>query len=189
MSVAFSISLLLHAAALSFDLPVPHDGATTRPPRLEARLRPQEIAPERTTDIAPVHRENTAQPALAPLSPVAAPGEPEPFPSARPPSPAAPEETIVDARRLDVRPAIKTRTMPEYPATLPKGTTGSVVIELQVSRTGRVDSVRIVSGSGFQEMDASAIAAFQAAEFFPGQVGGVAVTTRIRIEVDFDGSD
>lgn len=178
LGAALSASMLLHAAALSVDLPAAPGDRPLRPPELAARLRPVTETRQHAGDVGRQDGEtaSTERPGDRqtddPEDAVAIPAQTEAF---------------VDARQLDVRPAIRTQTMPAYPATLPPGTSGTVVVELLITRTGTVASVQVVASSGFQEMDAAAVAAFMAAEFDPGRAGGVPVAAKIRISVSFDG--
>lgn len=182
LGAALSASVLLHAAAFSIDLPATPGARPLRPPGLEARLRP--VAEERrpADDIGGQGEETAPANRTAEKRSDRRTDDPEDAAAV-----AAPAEAFVDARQLDVRPAIRTRTMPAYPATLPPGASGTVVLELLIARTGRVAAVEVVTGSGFQEMDAAAVAAFMAAEFDPGRAGGVPVAAKIRISVSFDG--
>lgn len=214
LGTAFAVSLLLHLAALSLEPPASLTGAALGvsfvtslggESRLEARLRPpkgafargervDESGAAKLRESPPSNAERQTEPserteraeqaaANASILPTAAPSATE-TPTA---NASAAEETFLDARRLDVRPAIRTRTMPEFPPTLPLETSGTVVVELAIAASGRVVAVRVIEGSGFAEMDAAAVAAFMAAEYDPGRIGGTPVPSRIRVTVRFDG--
>jgi len=88
-------------------------------------------------------------------------------------------------RDLDVRPQVKTHVMPEYPKDLPAGVRGRVVLDLYVSASGTVDRVVVVRAEPKGRFEQSAVKAFSAARFTPGQRKGVAVQSRLRIEVSF----
>lgn len=195
LGAAFAVSLLLHLAALSLEPPASLAGAALGvslggESRLEARLRPPKRTfahGERVDASEPAER----QPENGPSAPAAADAGRQPATEAPSDAPTASagtaEERFLDARRLDVRPAIRTRTMPEFPATLPLEASGTVVVELAIAASGHVVAVRVIESSGFAEMDAATVAAFMAAEFDPGRIGGTPVPSRIRIGVRFDG--
>lgn len=89
------------------------------------------------------------------------------------------------ASRLDVRPQIKTHVMPEYPAQLPSGVNGRVVLELYISPQGTLDRVRVVHAEPPGRFEGSALKAFSAARFTPGMRKGKAVHSLVRIEVTY----
>lgn len=89
------------------------------------------------------------------------------------------------AAELDVRPQIETRVMPEYPAELPAGVNGVVLVELFVSSAGTLDRIRIVRAKPPGRFEQSVLKAFSAARFTPGIRKGKAVPSLVRIEVSF----
>lgn len=89
------------------------------------------------------------------------------------------------ASRLDVRPQIKTHVMPEYPAQLPSGVNGRVVLELYISPQGTLDRVRVVRAEPPGRFEDSALKAFSATRFTPGLRKGKAVHSLLRIEVTY----
>jgi protein TonB len=91
------------------------------------------------------------------------------------------------AERLDVRPQIKTHVMPEYPADLPSGVRGRVVLELRISADGGLDRVSVARAEPRGRFEEAALKAFSAARFTPGMRKGKAVPSLVRIEVSFGG--
>jgi protein TonB len=89
------------------------------------------------------------------------------------------------ASELDVRPQIMTHVMPQYPADLPAGVKGRVVLELYVSSSGTLDRIRIVRAEPPGRFEQSALKAFTAARFTPGKRKGKSVPSLVRIEVTF----
>jgi protein TonB len=87
--------------------------------------------------------------------------------------------------KLDVRPQIKTHVMPEYPADLPAGVRGRVVLELYIAATGALDRVRVARAEPRDRFEQAAIKAFSGARFAPGVRKGKAVPSLLRIEVTF----
>lgn len=86
---------------------------------------------------------------------------------------------------LDVKPQIKTHVMPEYPAEIPAGVRGRVVLELYISSAGTLDRVRVVRAEPPGRFEQTALKAFSAARFTPGVREGKAVPSLLRIEVTF----
>jgi periplasmic protein TonB len=97
--------------------------------------------------------------------------------------PAGPRYWTTD--RLDVRPQIKTHVMPEYPAELPSGVNGRVVLELYISPQGTLDRVRVVRAEPPGRFEDSALKAFSAARFTPGLRKGKPVRSLLRVEVTY----
>jgi protein TonB len=89
------------------------------------------------------------------------------------------------AQDLDTRPQIANHVMPEYPADLPSGGRGQVVLDLYISLDGAVDRVRVVRAKPPGRFDASAVKAFSAARFTPGKRKGKPVQSVVRIEVTY----
>jgi TonB family protein len=90
------------------------------------------------------------------------------------------------AAKLDVRPQIKTQVMPEYPADLPAGVQGRVVLDLFIAPDGKVDRVRVARAEPRERFEQAALQAFSAARFTPGMRKGKAVHCLVRIEVAFN---
>lgn len=89
------------------------------------------------------------------------------------------------AERLDVRPQIKTHVMPEYPADLPAGVRGRVVLELFIAPDGKLDRIRVARSEPRGRFEQAALKAFSGARFTPGMRKGKAVPSLLRIEVTF----
>jgi TonB family protein len=90
------------------------------------------------------------------------------------------------ADRLDVRPQIKTQVMPEYPADLPAGVQGRVVLELFIAPDGTLDRVRVARAEPRGRFEQASVQAFSGARFTPGMRNGKAVHCLVRIEVNFN---
>ena len=94
---------------------------------------------------------------------------------------AAPQQARVDAPPRPLR-AIK----PVYPRGARKrGEQGEVELEVAVGIDGEVESVTIVRSSGFAELDAAAVQAAQKARFTPARSGDAAVSSRVRLPLNF----
>jgi protein TonB len=89
------------------------------------------------------------------------------------------------AAELDARPQIRTHVMPEYPAALPAGVRGRVVLELYISSAGTLDRIRVARAEPAGRFEQAALKAFSGARFTPGILKGKAVPSVILIEVSF----
>lgn len=88
------------------------------------------------------------------------------------------------ATELDVRPQIRTRVMPAYPAEL-KDVAGTVVIHVFINEAGTVDDVTVSQAKPAGLFEDSAVAALRSARFTPGVKNGKAVKSRIVLEVTY----
>lgn len=89
------------------------------------------------------------------------------------------------AAELDARPLIRTHVMPEYPAELPAGVRGRVVLELYISSAGTLDRIRVARAEPPGRFEQAALKAFSGARFTPGILKGKAVPSVVLIEVSF----
>lgn len=113
--------------------------------------------------------------------------EPAPAKPAAAPPPAPAPKPYLAARELDVRPQIRTHVMPRYPAHVPPGTRGRVVLELLIGADGRVDAVNVERAEPGGLFEQAAVEAFAAARFAPAMKRGVPVPALLRVEVSFGG--
>ncbi len=75
---------------------------------------------------------------------------------------------------------------PHYPRRCRRlGHEGTVHLEVEVSASGRVASVRVVSSAGCEELDESAITAVRTAQFQPATLAGRAVPGAVVLPVAF----
>jgi protein TonB len=102
----------------------------------------------------------------------------------------APQRALADAPdyipglRLDPGPRPLDEIDPDYPDTV-NLRSGTVVLRLLISDTGRVDDVSVVRAEPAGVFEQAAIDAFARARFAPGMAGGVPVKSQIRVEVEF----
>jgi protein TonB len=75
--------------------------------------------------------------------------------------------------------------MPEYPAALPAGVRGRVVLELYISSAGTLDRIRVARAEPAGRFEQAALKAFSGARFTPGILKGKAVPSVVLIEVSF----
>lgn len=142
--------------------PSPDKVASAQPPDPSAMkfAEPKEERPEMKT----------------PERPVAVPA------AASAPAPeAAPRQAKVEAP-----PRPRRNIRPEYPkGSRQRGEQGDVLLEIRVDERGAVADVRIVTSSGFSELDAAAVKAARAARFTPARSGGAPVASSARITLAF----
>lgn len=100
--------------------------------------------------------------------------------------PSAPTtQAVIDTAATGVA---GTHTTPPYPPLESKlGHEGTVVLQLQISARGTVDTATVVQSSGSAELDAVAVTWVQAHwRYHPAMQGGAAVPSQARAAVRFD---
>jgi protein TonB len=113
---------------------------------------------------------------------------PAPAQVSAPAPPAVADSRHYPANELDVRPGIKVRVNPAYPARAAReNVSGKAVLRLYIGADGAVERVEVERatppGYGFEE---SAASAFSGARFSPAMKDGKRVRALMRIEVSFD---
>ncbi|SKA82071.1 outer membrane transport energization protein TonB [Paucidesulfovibrio gracilis DSM 16080] len=104
------------------------------------------------------------------------------------PGPAAPPtgSPAFALGQVDTAPRVLHRTKPEYPAEARrKGRTGTVLLGFVVEADGSVSRVRVLEANPPGVFDQHAIRAVRQWTFRPGERGGSAVATRVRLPVHF----
>lgn len=172
------------ASAPADPVPAPPPPEPERPPEAEP---PKDLPPEpdapRLPDPAPARPPLETPP--APPREDLPPKEELPRPSAVASAPApavAPRQA-----RLDAKPGLRRDIRPDYPrgARL-RGECGDVTLEIEVAASGRAGDVKVVSSSGYAELDEAAVKAAKAARFTPARRGGRPVSSTARITITFD---
>lgn len=150
-----------------------------------------DAAPEETKPLKP---HETARAPMPEVTDIAMPALEMPTVE-MPPPPPVPErrealsEALVAApreARIDAPPRPMRAIRPVYPkgARL-RGEEGAVVLELHVTSQGRAEAVRVVTTSGFEELDRAAVTAVKAARFTPAKAGGANVDAPARLTLLF----
>jgi len=138
--------------------PAPPKPARSSKPVEQAALRPVEPSQHLLATEAPVKSPTEATAPLPPAEPVAA--SPRSGPSGLPASsgPSMPAGPVSLASDLAL--VCPERRPPAYPSLSRKlGETGKVVLRVELDETGRVSAARVVTSSGFDRLDAAALAA------------------------------
>ena len=93
---------------------------------------------------------------------------------------------VFDLANLDQRPEARFRATPVYPEHLKRaGITGNVVVMFIVDNTGTVREASAVR-STHRDLEAPALQCIQKFKFAPGRKGGVAVSTRMQVQIEFN---
>ena len=174
-----SAELDLASVELSFAEKVDETRATapSLPTPTEASPKPSEAKPPDAKPEKPMPPDPSAPKLREPEEEFRSP--PPPLSSTS--SSAAPRQAKVDAPPRPKR-AIK----PDYPkGARQRGEQGSVVLEIEVAADGSCAAARVVSSSGFAELDAAAVAAAKAARFSPAKSDGHPVASSARLTLAF----
>ena len=173
------------APAIDAPPPPPPEMQTSEPPPIELPPDPQATivprpAEPRPTDLRP---------------PLPTPPEPDPPKESPPPEPqqpsvAAPAAPAPSQARVivDEKPRLKTKidTSNIYPeGALKRKEEGTVVLEFDVTTSGRADNVRIASSCGFAELEQAAVQAVKRARFVPARRGSTNVPYPARLTFPF----
>jgi len=164
--------------------PAPPKPARSSKPVEQAALRPVEPSQHLLATEAPVKSPTEATAPLPPAEPVAA--SPRSGPSGLPASsgpsmPAGPESLASDLALV-----CPERRPPAYPSLSRKlGETGKVVLRVELDETGRVSAARVITSSGFDRLDAAALAAVRTWRCRPAQRDGQAVRSVALQPFDF----
>ena len=148
------------------------------PPRAETMPLPPD--PE-SLNVKPPESE------VRPMEPAEEVGELAPAPEPLPQEDAAavPVEAARQSR-VDAPPRPKKSIKPYYPdGARRRGEQGDVVLEIHVGETGAVGDVKVVTSSGFGELDAAAVQAARTARFSPAKSGRDNVASTVRLTLTF----
>ncbi|MBI3391551.1 MAG: energy transducer TonB [Nitrospirae bacterium] len=195
---AFTVSLILHLAALGFGslylstrvappvlipvelmlvepeapaaAPVAVPAPRHKPPVVEKKAEAPE--PTRTAEtILPEKVEAPAPPAAS-----------KPAEAVRPDEPIRQTQAVLPPGSL----AVSHRVLPAYPKMARRhGLEGTVVLRLLVAETGNVGDIVVDAPSGCIDLDKAAIEAVRKWRFIPATRGGVAVAVWVRQPVTF----
>jgi protein TonB len=145
---------------------------------------PQPVAKPTPTPEAPTPAPTPTQVALAPVAaPVAEAAPPAPPPAPAPvvakAAPAALELPSTDADYLQ-------NPRPAYPAISRKlREQGKVVVDVLIGPDGAAQQAKVQASSGFDRLDAAALATVQRWRYVPGKKGGVATAMWFSVPINF----
>lgn len=90
-------------------------------------------------------------------------------------------------KMVKARPAYRDNPRPDYPDLAKRrGHEGTVLLEVMVNSSGKVEELRIVKSSGYPVLDSSAMTSVKAWLFEPGSIGGRKVDMWVRVPVRFE---
>lgn len=158
------------------------------PPKPEPEPEPEPVAPEAVEAAKP------EPPRPEPVKDAPKPKPPNPPP--KPPKPAPPKpkaaetesapESREESARVESAPVALGRIAPSYPRMARRrGHEGTVVVEVEVGADGKVERATVLSRSGHDELDESALKAVRGASFAPAKAGGAGVRGRLRLSFEF----
>ena len=152
------------------------DGLVALPPEVALRPLPEAPEPEVKFEILEVKD--------PPEKKAETEKKPEPKPEAAAPQ-SAPREAPKQAR-VDVQPRSKKKIKPVYPdGARRRGEEGDVVVEISVDENGDVADVKVVTSSGFKDLDEAARKAAKSAKFIPARRGSRPVASAGRLTISF----
>ena len=150
----------------------------TQHPVMTPPPTPQPLAPA-TPEPPAVLAASTAA-VTAPVVPAAA--APAPPPPALPPAPAAPAKVELPSSKADYL----HNPPPDYPRMSKRlGEQGKVVLKVLIGANGAAQKVELVTSSGFERLDNSALDAAMRWRYVPGKRGGVAEAMWYQIPIQF----
>jgi periplasmic protein TonB len=139
---------------------------------------PAPAAPMGTTTPAP-----PAPPIDIAQAPAATPPAP-PAPAAPPPAPAAPVVAKIELPSSDAD--YLNNPPPSYPPVSKRlGEVGKVVVRVFIGSDGAAQKGEVRSSSGFERLDAAALAAALKWRYVPGKRGGVADAMWVNVPINF----
>ena len=122
-----------------------------------------------------------AVPAAAP-SPPAPPPPPAPTPPPAAPSPPPPPKVELPSSKADYL----HNPPPDYPRMSKRlGEQGRVVVKVLIGEDGRAQKVELLTTSGFERLDKSAMEAAMRWRYVPGKRGGVAEAMWYQVPIQF----
>lgn len=158
----------------------------------------RKIKPPRKETAPPIERKEQIQPAPAPTGP---PPEAEPTiereapriaheETAAVPTPAPAVDEVVPLPPVppirEAYPVYQKNPPPEYPRLARRrGYEGAVIMEVLVTRQGRVEDLRLFRSSGYPILDRAAMAAVKGWVFEPGRRGEERVEMWVKVPVRF----
>jgi len=151
-------------------------------PVLTPQLTPQPASPETAAVLSAPTAAPTAPavPAAAPVPPPAPPAPPAPPPA--PPAPPPPAKVELPSSKADYL----HNPPPDYPRMSKRlGEQGKVVVKVLIGEDGRAQKVELLTTSGFERLDKSAMDAAMRWRYVPGKRGGVAEAMWYQVPIQF----
>jgi protein TonB len=163
----------------------PEPPKLTPPPKTPQPVLTPPPTPQPPAPATPEPPAVLAAPTAAPTAPAvqaAPPAPPPPAPPAPPPPPAAPAKVEMPSSKADYL----HNPPPDYPRMSKRlGEQGKVVLKVLIGTDGAPQKVELVTSSGFERLDKSALDAAMRWRYVPGKRGGVAEAMWYQVPIQF----
>jgi periplasmic protein TonB len=166
----------------------PEPPKTPPPPKPVQPVLTPPTTPQPPAPTTPEPPAVLAAPTAAPTAPVvqaAAPAPPPPAPPAPapvPPAPPPPPKVELPSSKADYL----HNPPPDYPRMSKRlGEQGKVVVKVLIGEDGRAQKVELLTSSGFERLDKSAMEAAMRWRYVPGKRGGVAEAMWYQVPIQF----
>ena len=163
----------------------PEPPKLTPPPKTPQPVLTPPPTPQPPAPATPEPPAVLAAPTAAPTAPAvqaAPPAPPPPAPPAPPPPPAAPAKVEMPSSKADYL----HNPPPDYPRMSKRlGEQGKVVLKVLIGTDGTPQKVELVTSSGFERLDKSAMDAAMRWRYVPGKRGGVAEAMWYQVPIQF----
>jgi protein TonB len=163
----------------------PEPPQLTPPPKTPQPVLTPPPTPQPPAPATPEPPAVLAAPTAAPTAPAvqaAPPAPPPPAPPAPPPPPAAPAKVEMPSSKADYL----HNPPPDYPRMSKRlGEQGKVVLKVLIGTDGTPQKVELVTSSGFERLDKSAMDAAMRWRYVPGKRGGVPEAMWYQVPIQF----
>jgi protein TonB len=163
----------------------PEPPKLTPPPKTPQPVLMPPPTPQPPAPATPEPPAVLAAPTAAPTAPAvqaAPPAPPPPAPPAPPPPPAAPAKVEMPSSKADYL----HNPPPDYPRMSKRlGEQGKVVLKVLIGTDGTPQKVELVTSSGFERLDKSAMDAAMRWRYVPGKRGGVPEAMWYQVPIQF----
>jgi len=160
----------------------PEPPKPTPPPKTPQPVMTPPLTPQPPAPATPEPPAVLAAPTAAVTAPVVPAAAPAPPPPAPPPAPAAPAKLEMPSSKADYL----HKPPPDYPRMSKRlGEQGKVVLKVLIGADGAPQKVELVTSSGFERLDKSAMDAAMRWRYVPGKRGGVAEAMWYQVPIQF----
>jgi protein TonB len=160
----------------------PEPPKLTPPPKTPQPVLTPPPTPQPPAPATPEPPAVLAAPTAAPTAPAVQAAPPAPPPPAPPPPPAAPAKVEMPSSKADYL----HNPPPDYPRMSKRlGEQGKVVLKVLIGTDGTPQKVELVTSSGFERLDKSAMDAAMRWRYVPGKRGGVPEAMWYQVPIQF----
>ena len=160
----------------------PEPPKLTPPPKTPQPVLTPPPTPQPPAPATPEPPAVLAAPTAAVTAPAVQAAPPAPPPPAPPPPPAAPAKLELPSSKADYL----HNPPPDYPRMSKRlGEQGKVVLKVLIGTDGAPQKVELVTSSGFERLDKSAMDAAMRWRYVPGKRGGVAEAMWYQVPIQF----